>query len=169
DAEQDPVREKIGYGIYLHAVLSRIRYADEMDDAIGGIILEGLVQEEERMPLKEQLNDLLENPRVASWFDRKWQVRTEVSILLPNGKESRIDRLMTHDKTAIVVDFKTGKPSKEDQRQVMDYMHILREMNFINVEGYLLYVRTGQVVSVTSGKPREVKRKKDKDQLELGF
>lgn len=168
-AKDEAVRKKIGYGIHLHTILSRIEYGDQIDVAIDSIMLEGLVGAEDRDALKKQLDDLLENPKIAHWFDRKWHVRTEVSILLPDGRENRIDRLLTHDKSAIVVDFKTGVPAKDDQRQVMDYMHVLHQMNFIAVEGFLLYVRTGQVVSVTAGKPREVKRKKDRDQLELGL
>jgi hypothetical protein len=105
---------------------------------------------------------------VASWFTPEWHVRTEVPILLPEGTENRIDRLLTKDKKAIVIDFKTGAPLKSDQRQVVSYIDILRRMNFTDIEGYLLYIKDNQVVSVTADKIK-VTRKKDENQLGLGF
>jgi ATP-dependent helicase/nuclease subunit A len=95
-------------------------------------------------------------------------VRTEVPILLPGGAESRIDRLMLKGKTAIVVDFKTGDPSRADQQQVFTYMQTLHQMNFFDVSGYLVYLKTMQVVSVPPGKVKTVKRK-DENQLGLNL
>lgn len=169
DRMDEEVKEKISYGVHLHAILSRIQYIDEIESILTQLIFEGLVKEEDKHPLQEQLNSLLSIPQVSEWFSRNWEVRTEVGILLPGGKESRIDRLIIREKAATVIDFKTGVPVKEDQQQVTEYMKLLHQMNFLQVEGYLLYVRTGQVISVTSGKPKEVKRKKDKSQLELGL
>ena len=53
-------------------------------------------------------------------------------------------------------------------------MEILRQMNFLEVQGYLLYVREGEIVQVKSGTApklvqRAVRKAKHKDQLELGL
>jgi ATP-dependent helicase/nuclease subunit A len=69
---------------------------------------------------------------------------------------------------AVIVDFKTGEPDKRDQKQVLEYIDVLRKMNFIEVEGYLLYVRTGELVAVGQRKLKVVK-KKDDNQLGLGI
>jgi len=160
--------EKISYGLYLHTVLSRISYIDEIPDALDRIILEGLITHDQKELLNSQLQDLLSNPQIASWFDSGWDVRTEIPILLPGGAENRIDRLLLKGKKAVVVDFKTGEPSKMDQKQVREYVDILRKMNFVDVEGYLLYIRKREVVSVLQGKVKTVKAK-DEHQLGLGF
>ena len=132
------------------------------------MIREGLITSDDRDTLGAQLTELLMNPQVASWFDPQWDVRTEIPILLPSGLENRIDRLMLKGKKAVVVDFKTGIPSTADQKQVRDYIDILRKMNFADVEGYVLYIRTREVVSVVQGKVRSIKVK-DENQLGLGF
>jgi len=75
---------------------------------------------------------------------------------------------MLKDSMATVVDFKTGEPKTEDQKQVAEYMEILRKMNFSDVDGYLLYTKTGDVVSLPPGKVTKSK-KKDESQLGLGF
>jgi hypothetical protein len=57
---------------------------------------------------------------------------------------------------------------KSDQQQVVEYMTILHQMNYADVEGFLLYVKTGEIVSVKAGRPKVVK-KKDSSQLDLGL
>jgi ATP-dependent exoDNAse (exonuclease V) beta subunit len=167
DADQ---RQKINYGIHMHAVLSRMKYADEIGNTLDAIILEGLIMEKDRAPLQAMLTELLGIAEVASWFTRNWKVQTEVPILLPGGGESRLDRLICQDKKAVVIDFKTGEQKKNDNRQVLQYMEILREMNFIEVDGYLLYLKDRQVVEVKAGgKQKVVKKIMDRDQLSLGL
>jgi ATP-dependent helicase/nuclease subunit A len=163
-------REKINYGIHMHAVLSRIDHADQVDEGLERIVLEGMITESEKSILKNQLDELLEIREVAEWYSRDWTVQTEIPILLPGGDEHRIDRLIYREKRAIVIDFKTGEPKKSDHEQVITYMNIMRQMNFIDVKGYLLYLIDNRVVEVTlQVKERVVKKAKDKDQLGLGF
>jgi hypothetical protein len=73
---------------------------------------------------------------------------------------------VTKGSKAIIIDFKTGEHSQQDQKQVVEYMNILRKMNFTDVEGYVLYVRTGDVVSAVTSK---VKKGKPKDENQLGI
>lgn len=168
EAVEDSKSEKISYGIHIHSVLSRIAYAHEISDTLEKMVREGLITSDQKDIVGEELRELLVNPQVASWFDPSWEVKTEIPILLPSGLENRIDRLMLKDRKAVVVDFKTGVPSKADQKQVRDYIEILRKMNFADVEGYVLYIRTREVVSVIQGKVKSLKVK-DENQLGLGF
>jgi ATP-dependent exoDNAse (exonuclease V) beta subunit len=165
DAEK---HEKINSGIHLHTILSRVRYAHELGDAMEQLIREGLITQSEKTALQQQLETLFKIPQVVAWFSSGWEVRTEIPILSPDGSENRIDRLLTKGKKAIVVDFKTGEPLKSDQAQVLTYIEILRKMNFIDVEGYLLYIKHKQVVSVSAGRVK-VTKKKDENQISLEF
>ena len=160
--------EKVSYGIYIHTVLSRISYAHEIPDTLDQLRLEGLITHDQQAIVDVLLKDLLANPQIASWFDIKWDVRTEIPILVPLGTEHRIDRLLLKDRKAVVVDFKTGEPAKADLKQVREYMEILHKMNFVDVEGYLLYIKNSEVVSVSPGSARAFKPK-DEHQLGLEF
>ena len=166
---EDITQEKIRYGIYMHAVLSRIKYHTELSVALDAIIAEGLATEDEKEPLNKQLNTLMSQPQIHDWFSNEWEVRTEVPILVPQSGDNRIDRLMIKGQKAIVVDFKTGERTKRDQQQVLEYVTILRQMNFADVEGYVLYLRDMEVVNAFEQKAKPSKRKEDKDQLGLGF
>jgi ATP-dependent exoDNAse (exonuclease V) beta subunit len=168
--EGNDLHEKAKYGIHMHTVLSRLRFADELDETLSVIINEGLIARAEVQDVQGQLSSLLSDARIANWFSREWHVRTEVPVLLPDGDENRMDRLMVKDKKVVVVDYKTGARKKSDERQVMQYMDVLRQMNFFEVEGYLLYLTENEIVEVKSGtKPRLVQRAKNRDQLDLEF
>ncbi len=162
-------RAKIKYGIHLHAVLSRIKNAADVSKTIERLLREGMVIEEEVAELRQQLDALMSHPVIGRWFETGWDVRTEVPILLPAGDENRIDRLLTKDRKAIVIDFKTGVKTKADQKQVQAYMEILKKMGFTDVEGFLLYTRDQEVVATGEGTQKIVKKKKNENQLGLDF
>lgn len=154
------------YGIHLHTIFSRIKYKDGMANVLQQLLQEGTITKIEIPLLAKLMDELLANPLIASWFASHWEVRTEVPLLLPGGMESRIDRLMIGQGKAIVVDFKTGKPKKTDWQQVNNYLETLRLMDFKEVLGYLLYVKTGEVIAVPRGKLMKAP-KQDDGQLEL--
>jgi ATP-dependent helicase/nuclease subunit A len=163
-------RQKANHGIYMHAVLSRIEYASEAEEILTQLVHEGLITSAERPALQRQVQALLMDPKIADWFSASWKVRTEVPILLPGGEENRIDRLLIKDQKAVVVDYKTGTRKKSDEKQVLQYMEILRQMNFLDIEGYLLYLYENEIVKVTAGaKPKLLHRPKEKSQLDLNF
>jgi CRISPR/Cas system-associated exonuclease Cas4 (RecB family) len=149
-------------------VLSRIKFSSDVEEVLNQMVWEGFITQDDRQQLAKQLEKLFNDAQVRSWFSDEWEVRTEVPILLPRGKESRLDRLLLKDRKAVVIDFKTGGPMKSDQQQVVEYMTILHQMNYADVEGFLLYVKTGEIVSVKAGRPKVVK-KKDSSQLDLGL
>lgn len=159
---------RIKYGIHLHTVFSSIRYRDELDETFTMLQHAGIINEQEKPVIRELVEELLKNEVIAAWFEKNWEVRTEVPILLPGGEESRIDRLMTNGQQAVVVDFKTGNQSKSDSQQVNSYLETLRKMNFKDVRGYLLYTKTGEVVQIPQGKPIK-STKQSKNQLGLDF
>jgi ATP-dependent helicase/nuclease subunit A len=170
DDLHDDFRNRINYGIHMHAVLSRMKYAHEVQTSLNQTIREGLITVDESIILKAELKTLFEIPQVTNWFSDAWEIRTEVSILLPDGKESRIDRLLVRGKSAIIIDYKTGEKKTRDVDQVREYINILRKMNFIEVEGYLLYLRDKDVVEVQAGGKQKIIRKVvNKDQLSLGI
>jgi ATP-dependent helicase/nuclease subunit A len=170
DGALSPVRSRINYGLQMHAVLSRIKSKSEITGAITQLVREGFISGSESDEIHRELNDLMAITQVEQWFNGTWQVKTEVPILIPGGEHRRIDRLLLLDRKAVVIDFKTGTTNKSHEEQVRQYMAIMREMNYTEVSGYLVYLQTKTVVEVRrEGKQRLVKKAPDKDQLSLGF
>ncbi len=163
--EDEEHRRKINFGIHLHAAFAKVNYADDIPRAIDQLESDGVIHQDEKEMLTQQIDKLLTNPQVADWFSSKWEVRNEVHTLLPKGTEYRIDRLLLKDKQAIVIDFKTGKPKKEDQKQIGEYCNMLNQMGYSS-EGYLLYIIEGEIVNVI---PPKISKKKNENQLGLDF
>jgi hypothetical protein len=119
---------------------------------------EGLIQKDEVGTLAAKLNKILANPTVGNWFTKEWQVKTEVSIITPDGKQPRPDRVMIKNvshkgiqkQKAVVIDFKTGVKNNNDRKQVEDYAYTLSLMGYLDVEAFLLYLETIEVVPVVS-------------------
>lgn len=170
DGMNPQTRKQISSGVYLHALMSRIRTREDIQPVLQRLVQEGVMAAEESEPLQEQITELLANPAASKWFDGSWEVRTEVPILLPGGAANRIDRLMIDGKKAVVVDFKTGEKSRADHQQVAEYLGILKQMGFTEVSGFLLYTRHSEVVEVGKDKgAKVVKKKKEDNQLGLEF
>lgn len=122
-------------GTYLHQLLSGIHYRADLDQ---------YSDLEERV----ELTEIVEHAEIADWFDPRWEVFTEVPILLPNGDLKRIDRINRSKEETVVIDFKSGSKRDKDKRQVMAYKRILSDMGHINVKGYLIYLTELSVVAV---------------------
>lgn len=153
------------YGLLLHAVFSRIRYGTEVEEVLNQAREEGLINSSEHAAMKQQFERLLQQEQVASWFDSSWEVRTEAPILSPDKADVRVDRIMFKEDRVVVIDYKSGEPRKKDEEQVLSYMSILAEMEYVNIEGYLLYLASGSVVPIKSA----VVKKKENNQLGLGL
>ena len=67
----------------------------------------------------------------------------------PNGTTRRPDRVMIAGDRAVVVDYKFGdRDAERYRRQIGGYCTLLRGMGYARVEGYLWYVRRGEVERV---------------------
>ncbi len=151
-------------GVLMHTLFAQIKYKYEAEQVFNQALQRGLINNEEQMAISTQFYELLHNPQIASWYDEGWEVKTEAPILIPNSRDVRIDRIMIKEDHAIVIDYKTGEPREEDQEQVHTYMRILFSMNFLKVEGFVLYLNTGEVTQV-----KAETSKKGQNQLGLGI
>ncbi|MCX7878811.1 MAG: hypothetical protein N2510_09270, partial [Ignavibacteria bacterium] len=69
-------------------------------------------------------------------------------IINPDGSVIRPDRLILKDRSATVIDFKTGSPSDEHLKQVSNYGKILKQMGFGEVKKFLYYIDRMEVIEV---------------------
>lgn len=156
--DNDDKSEKDAYiktGTILHRIFSTIETTDDIDNALTILEQEGELYSPgtNREKLMSMLHDRLESKKVREWFSPEWRIFNECTILdfdKDTGKvvSRRPDRVMTNDKETIVVDFKFAHPTTEHQRQVAQYVHLLTDMGYKNVKGYLWYVYTNKIVEI---------------------
>ncbi len=155
DEEEDKQEQYIHQGQLLHHLFASIGTEDDIPGAIEQLSFEGVLESAEQ---EEKLYKLtawaLNNPKVKDWYSGRWKLFNECSIIYPdeegNLQTRRPDRVMMNDKEVVVVDFKFGKPRPEYIEQVREYIHLLEEMGYSNISGYLWYVYNNKLEEVES-------------------
>jgi ATP-dependent exoDNAse (exonuclease V) beta subunit len=165
------------YGVLMHRAFERAVTAADVLRALETMAADALVSPAEHAHLKQVVERALANPLVAGWFadgDEAWEiVRNEGDILTPARKtrdpqtglfdpapapsaspDSRVkrpDRVMMRGGRAVVVDYKFGRlKSASHQKQLRDYMRLLRDMGHTDVAGYLWYVSLDDIEKISA-------------------
>jgi ATP-dependent helicase/nuclease subunit A len=138
------------YGNKIHETLARIRTTADIQEAIASMLREGLLNEDETDKIKAKILEIMDLPELKFLFDvNPDQVRNEREILMPDGKILRPDRVVRFgNKKIIILDYKTGGKSYSHKAQVKQYMDIYQAMDYPEVEGYLAYLETNEIVLV---------------------
>ena len=129
-------------------IFENIITANDVDKALNKKMFEAYFSKQDLPELNKKILELLNNPSVCNWFDGSMHVVTEKEILYKEGKTKRPDRIMIQNKNAIIVDYKTGKPHTSHQEQILQYVSLLKDMNFEKVNAFLWYLGDNNVIEV---------------------
>lgn len=127
------------HGIAMHAVLSKVITLNDLPDAIDWAISNGYLSENQRQTTNDSLISVLNSEPFKEWFNERWEVKTEASIINTDGNIYRPDRVLIDGNQAIIVDFKFGLPTTHHRKQVEQYKKLLTDMGYSDVKGYLWY------------------------------
>jgi len=136
---KDPEKNR-EWGNLVHSVLSRIKTIEEKETVINEFVQEGILDDGQAQSMDQLISQLLLDKNVKPFFAPGLEIKTESEILLSDGSSYRPDRLIINDKNTIVIDYKTGKPEENHFAQIRHYGRLLEEMDYQNVEKYLIYV-----------------------------
>ena len=153
DDEESEKEQYIKQGQLLHKVFASIEHESDMDEAIVRLRFDGILEsDKQEKRVRSLAQKALENPKAKSWFNDDWTLYNECSILYKDKENNmqirRPDRVMMKDGKVIVVDFKFGKERKAYIEQVQEYMYLLENMGYKEIEGYLWYVYTNKIEQV---------------------
>lgn len=153
-AETDDADMYLNEGLLFHYLLSLIHHPDDVEQAIRQMEQEGLFTSARyRDDVCRLVQRTFQHTKAREWFAPHWQVLNEHAILFTDktGKviDRRPDRVITDGTRTIVIDYKTGRQSKEHEGQVQRYMNLLVQMGYPNIEGYLWYIRRQDIVPVS--------------------
>ena len=149
DVLYTPEREK---GILYHKILSMVRSTRDLDRVLRHCTVRYILPSDstQRDRIIADLRAMLtQSDEAASWFAPGNRVYNERPIL--DGKNRpRPDRVITTpDGRTIVIDYKFGEPHHTSHsRQVKDYMTLLSQAGFKNVEGRIWYPFDHRIVAV---------------------
>lgn len=141
-------RQKRSFGVLIHELLEKSQSRNDAFSHLQSFYFEGRLDSEEKEVVENQLNKLFAEPIFKEWFEGEGEKLTEQGILLPGGKQKRPDRVIVQGDKATVVDFKTGEEQEKYQKQVEEYMSLIKKMGISEVRGYLCYLETGKIIEI---------------------
>lgn len=136
-------------GIWWHDFLQKITTQDDIVPLLQHYVKTERLSSKRSKEIESLFDHLFEDERLRGYFSSRWQIYAERTIVLPSGTLWRPDRVMIHDKKAIVLDFKLGVPLPIHHEQVRSYMEMMTELGYENVEGYLLSLAEKKLIEVT--------------------
>jgi len=143
----DNRRISISIGLLAHDILSRVKYLDDIKDALDEMRFSIGLNETDFNDLRNKLRMAFSNTAVKSWFDPSWQVRNEQAIFA-RGEEYRPDRIIHRNNETLIIDYKTGRPKKADRTQMLTYLKLVRDLYPGIIEGRILYLEDLEIIEV---------------------
>ncbi len=132
-------------GIFVHEILSKIKYPEDLDRVITTYVLNGIFSSEECIKISDKIKSIFINPEYAHYFDKANTVFTEKDMMISTQGETKIfrpDRLIETPKGWIIVDYKTGEENPEKHEAQLDqYQAILEKMGKTVIEKKIIYIR----------------------------
>jgi len=135
----DP-QKNFRWGNLVHTAFSRILKAGDEENVLLKMTDEGMIDRKQMEQLLARIRLLLADPQINPFFLPGNKIRVEAEILHENGHVYRPDRVIIRENEAVVLDFKTGKPSKTQEKQIGLYGKLLNEMGYPKVRKYLVFI-----------------------------
>ncbi len=133
-------------GSLLHDILANASTEKEVETYITGLVLQGIVQDEEQSDLKSAVLEVLNNADLKAILSMATESITEKSIIDAKGKLHRPDRVLITDDEVIILDYKfTLEESDKHIEQIDNYKNLFLAMGFENVKTYLFYAVSGKL------------------------
>jgi ATP-dependent exoDNAse (exonuclease V) beta subunit len=139
---------KRDYGVMVHTALSRIKSAVTIEQPVNAMLEEGLINNEEKEHLLLTINKILSLPELKEYFKEGLVIKNEAEVITLSGELFRPDRVIINDKSAVIIDYKTGGKKKAHQQQIIGYGDLLVQMGYIVTEKLLVYIEELEVVAV---------------------
>ncbi|MHA4893910.1 UvrD-helicase domain-containing protein [Pedobacter sp. PWIIR3] len=131
-------------GSLLHEILANASNEKQVNVVIDNLVIDGVIQEDERNGLTIEVLEVLNNSDLQQIFSRGKDNITEKSIIDVNGKMYRPDRVVITNEEVIILDYKfTIEQSEKHIEQVTTYKGLLLAMGYSNVKTYLFYAVSG--------------------------
>jgi ATP-dependent helicase/nuclease subunit A len=139
----------INSGKFIHEILQIMEKVEDLDSAVDRIFREGKIDSRETGEIRREIMELLSIENVKDWFSGDWKVLKERDIINPGGQLKRPDRVIIKGRQVMVIDYKTGRSKrKEHEKQVKEYIGLIKRMGYQEVTGWLCYVRLMEIIKI---------------------
>ncbi len=132
--------EAIKKGNDIHYILSHIRFARDIKNALKRAEQMGIMQHYERQAIKDKIISIVTHPKLIPLFGDGNTVLNEREILLENGTNIRPDRVVLNGNKATILDYKTGEANPKYKQQLLSYANALTTMGYAVENKIIVYI-----------------------------
>lgn len=138
-------------GVVLHDILSRVVGPEDLEGAVRQSVLSGEITDEEASEAKLLLEERISCAMSRGWFPEgsDAKVLNEVTLIDTDGEMYRPDRVVLSGGRVVIIDYKFGEHRRSYGRQLKRYADIWRRMGHSEVDAYIWYVQTDEVVVIS--------------------
>ena len=137
DTEQG---KAIDYGNFIHELMARIHTIKDVDVVFELLENQGEISRKNILEIKRIVKSIVEHPQLFDYFIDNVSVFNEREIVSLDGQIIIPDRLVFHNDSVTIIDYKTGKPEKKHKQQLLKYAMALKELNFKIQKKILVYI-----------------------------
>ena len=134
-------------GIVYHKIFEKIKTLSDVKNAISELNNNGIILNEDVEKYNNEINEILSNEYIKSWFDGSYIINNEIEIISKNHLIFRPDRIMEKGNEIVIVDYKFGEKKEQKHiKQINEYSELLKDMGYKNVKAYIWYVMQNEIV-----------------------
>ena len=136
------------WGNLVHSILSEIHTIADADKALRPYLLDGSIDSETAVMLKDQFMKMAQHPQIGAAFNEAAKVKNECELVFEEEDEHqekkvvvrRPDRYAELPDVIYLLDYKTGKKDPEHHTQVQHYANAVKELSGKEIRAYLVYL-----------------------------
>lgn len=151
-ANPDDKMSPVEWGEFVHQVLSEVKDARDINRVLNPYVDSGVIDAKTASMLQGIFEQMVLHPTIFEAFSDQAKVKNECDILTSDHEIVRPDRYAELPVKIILLDYKTGQPSKEHHKQLHQYMSVLKKIQSKRIEAYLVYLGDNVKVIPVSNK-----------------
>ena len=134
-------QEAIAYGNIVHEILAFVKDRSDVDLAITKGIENGLITNDQVEMVSKTLQEIVNHPELSICFDGNATILNEQTIVQKEGRILKPDRIvLTSDKEAYLLDYKTGVINSKYTRQIQEYEEAIEDLGYKVLKKALVYI-----------------------------
>lgn len=136
-------QEAISYGNVIHEILAFVKYKSDVDLAIVKALEDGLIVFDQKDVVLKTIQEIVNHSEISICFEEGNRVLNEETIIQKEGKVLKPDRVViTPNREAYLLDYKTGSSNPKYKQQVEEYQFAIENMGFKVLKKALVYIGT---------------------------
>ncbi len=131
----------IEFGNLIHEMMAKIITKNDVNRVVGQYEQQGVIDKEQSVLIENDINKIVNHPDLQNYYSADVTIYNEREIVDVDNQIMIPDRLVLNNKNeTVIIDYKTGKPSKSYHQQLLRYERVLKTMNFTVSKKLLIYI-----------------------------